>query len=150
MFRTVLSMPPAMLCIAMLFLAKTGVANANTAELRMTSNGHFVTMAEINGSQIEVMVDTGATTVALSYEDAQAAGFEPDELSYKVPVSTANGTVMAARVSIDSIEIDGIFVDEVEGMVLPEGALSGSLLGNSFLRRLHSYEVMDGILLLRN
>ena len=57
---------------------------------------------------------------------------------------------MAARVSIDSIEIDGIFVDEVEGMVLPEGALSGSLLGNSFLRRLHSYEVMDGILLLRN
>ena len=144
MFRTTL------LLLATLCSAMTGVAHANTAELRMSPNGHFVTMADINGREIKVMVDTGATTLALSYEDAQTAGFEPDELSFRFPVSTANGTVMAARINIDTIQIDGIVVEEVDGMVLPEGAMSGSLLGNSFLRRLHSYEAMDGILLLRN
>jgi aspartyl protease family protein len=119
-------------------------------ELKANSGGHFVTKASINGSDILALVDTGATTVALSYEDAEEAGLRPASLDFDVPVSTANGLTKAARVKIDRIEIDGISVDDVEAMVLPEGALDGTLLGMTFLGRLSSFKVEEGILYLRD
>ena len=63
---------------------------------------------------------------------------------------TTNGIVKAARVKIDRIELGGILVERVDGMVLPKGAMTGSLLGMSFLSRLHSFEVKNGVLSLRN
>lgn len=135
---------------ALVFVAGTTAAVADTARLEMSGNGHFVSKARINGTSIRVMVDTGASTVALSHEDARRAGFRPDDLDFEVPVSTANGIVKAARVKIDRVEVGGILVERVEGMVLPKGALSGSLLGMSFLSRLESFEVRDGVLHLRN
>ena len=119
-------------------------------ELKANQGGHFVTAAEINGRSIEVLVDTGATVVALSYEDATHAGLRPGTLDFDVPVSTANGIARAARVKIDQIAIDGIEVEDVEGLVLPEGALRGTLLGMSFLSRLSSFKVEDGVLHLRD
>jgi aspartyl protease family protein len=122
----------------------------SATELKANGGGHFVTKAAINGNDITVLVDTGATAVALSYEDAGNAGLRPGILDFNVPVSTANGMTKAARVNIDSIEIDGIEVDDVDGLVLPEGALRGTLLGMSFLGRLSSFKVEDGILYLRD
>jgi aspartyl protease family protein len=119
-------------------------------ELKANQSGHFVTAADINGRSIDVLVDTGATVVALSYEDAKHAGLRPGTLEFNVPVSTANGVAKAARVKIDQIAIDGIEVEDVEGLVLPEGALRGTLLGMSFLSRLSSFKVEDGILYLRD
>lgn len=119
-------------------------------ELKANAGGHFVTKASINGSDVLVLVDTGATTVALSFEDAQDAGLRPGNLDFSVPVSTANGQTKAARVKIDRIEIDGITVDDVEAMVLPEGALEGTLLGMTFLGRLSSFKVEEGILYLKD
>lgn len=119
-------------------------------ELKANSGGHFVTKASINGSDILALVDTGATTVALSYEDAEEAGLRPASLEFDVPVSTANGLTKAARVKIDRIAIDGISVDDVEAMVLPEGALDGTLLGMTFLGRLSSFKVEEGILYMRD
>jgi aspartyl protease family protein len=114
------------------------------------NNGHFVVDAEINGNAIPVLVDTGASTVALSYEDAKRAGLRPNTLKFDVQVSTANGVVEAARVRIRSVRIDSVRVDNIDGMVLPEGALSGTLLGMSFLSRLQSFSVKDGKLVLKN
>jgi aspartyl protease family protein len=67
-----------------------------------------------------------------------------------VPVSTANGVAQAARVKIDRIAIEGVEVEDVDALVLPEGALRGTLLGMSFLGRLSSFRVEDGVLLLKD
>jgi aspartyl protease family protein len=119
-------------------------------ELKAVDNGHFVTEAEINRHTIRVLVDTGASAVALSYEDAQAAGLHPNSLDFDVPVATANGVTKAARVMLDQVEIDGVGVSDVEGMVMPRGAMEGSLLGMSFLGKLRSFKVEDGVLHLKN
>jgi aspartyl protease family protein len=121
----------------------------SATELKANGSGHFVTTAAINGTDIKVLVDTGATVVALSYEDASDVGLHPRNLTYDVPVSTANGTTQAARVRLDKIDIDGVRVEGVEGLVMPEGALNGTLLGMSFLSRLSSFRVEDGVLYLK-
>ena len=123
--------------------------NAATA-LKAGQNGHFIVKAEINGRNVKVLVDTGASAVALSYEDAKDIGLHPGSLDYNVPVSTANGVVKAAGVNLDKVEIDGVRVSDVQGLVLPEGALRGSLLGMSFLSKLQSFKVEDGVLYLKN
>jgi aspartyl protease family protein len=131
-------------------LLSGGIAMAAIAELKANAHGHYVTHAAINGHDIAVLVDTGATTVALSYEDASTAGLRPSYLAFDVPVSTANGVARAARVKIDRIAIEGIEVEDVDALVLPEGALRGTLLGMSFLGRLSSFRVEDGVLLLKD
>jgi aspartyl protease family protein len=136
--------------LAVLLVAATMPAQAAMTELKAVQGGHFITSADINGSSVTVLVDTGATAVALSYEDASSIGLRPGSLDYDVPVSTANGIANAARVKIDQISIDGVEVEDVEGLVLPEGALQGTLLGMSFLSRLDSFKVEDGVLILRN
>ena len=119
-------------------------------ELQADKSGHFVTDADINGRNVRVLVDTGATVVALSYEDASSVGLRPGSLVFNVPVSTANGVAQAARVKLDQVSIDGIEVEDVEGLVLPQGALRGTLLGMSFLSRLDSFKVEDGVLYLKD
>ena len=123
--------------------------NAAT-ELKVGKNGHFIVKAEINGRNVKVMVDTGATAVALSYQDAKDIGLHPGSLDYSVPVSTANGVVKAAGVNLDKVEIDGVRVSDVQGLVMPDGAMRGSLLGMSFLSKLKSFKVEDGVLYLKN
>jgi aspartyl protease family protein len=123
--------------------------NAAT-ELKAGQLGHFIVTAEINGRSVKVMVDTGASAVALSYEDARAIGLHPSNLDYNVPVSTANGVTKAAGVNLDKVEIDGVRVSDVQGLVLPEGVMRGSLLGMSFLSKLKSFKVEDGVLYLKN
>jgi aspartyl protease family protein len=119
-------------------------------ELKAVGNGHFVTDARINGRGITVLVDTGASAVALSYEDAETVGLSPRSLKYAVPVSTANGTIEAARVKLHEVDVGGVRVRDVEGLVLPKGALNGTLLGMSYLSKLRSFAVEDGRLILKN
>ena len=123
--------------------------NAATA-LKAGQNGHFFVTAEINGRNVKVLVDTGASAVALSYEDAKDIGLHPGNLDYNIPVSTANGIAQAAGVSLDKVEIDGVRVSDVQGLVMPEGVMRGSLLGMSFLSKLKSFKVEDGVLYLKN
>ena len=145
-------------CLAGAMLAAmTGLAEAGDTinlmamtELKAGHGGHFITSADINGTSIRVLVDTGATAVALSYEDARSVGLRPGSLDYTVPVSTANGVTQAARVRLKKVVIDGVSVDDVDGLVLPEGALEGTLLGMSFLGRLSSFRVEDGVLYLKD
>jgi aspartyl protease family protein len=119
-------------------------------ELKSGNMGHYRVTAQINHSNIEVMVDTGASVVALSYEDAQKAGLHPNTLDFNIPVATANGVVNAARVKLDKVEIDTVRVENVDAMVLPEGALNGTLLGMSFLSKLDSFKSEAGVLTLKN
>lgn len=120
-----------------------------STELKSAGNGHFVTTASINNRDVRVLVDTGASFVALSYEDAKTVGLRPGSLDYDVPLSTANGITQGARVVLDKVEVDGVRVIDVEGIVLPEGAMNGTLLGMSFLSKLSSFRVEDGVLTLK-
>ncbi len=119
-------------------------------ELEAGSGGHFITSADINNRAVEVLVDTGASAVALSQEDAKRIGLKPHNLTYDVPVSTANGMGKAARVMLREVQIGSVRVHNVEGLVLQEGALRGTLLGMSFLSRLRSFSVENGKLVLKN
>jgi aspartyl protease family protein len=122
----------------------------SATELKADGSGHYFAKADINGTTIPVMVDTGASGVALSYEDADKVGLRPHGLDYDTPVNTANGIVKAARVKLRRVEVDNVRVRDVDGLVLPEGALRGSLLGMSFLSRLSSFRIENGVLYLKD
>ena len=110
--------------------------------------GHYAVEAAINGRRMDVMVDTGASVVALTRREAGRLGLNPAPSDYTVEVRTANGTVRAARVVFDAVEIGGIRVRDVAGLVVPDDALGENLLGLSFLSRLRRYEFADGRLVM--
>jgi aspartyl protease family protein len=112
------------------------------------SRGHYALEASINGRRMNVMVDTGASVVALTKRDASRLGINPAGSDYTSEVHTANGTVRAARVTLDAIEIGDIRVRDVTGLVVPDDALSENLLGLSFLSQLKRYEFSDGRLVM--
>ncbi len=109
--------------------------------LRQRNDRHFVANAKINGTAIQMLVDTGASLVTLSARDAAAAGLEIGADDYVILVSTANGQTLAAPVRLSSIAVGSIGFSGVRALVAQPGALNGSLLGNSFLERLVSYKV---------
>ena len=96
-----------------------------------------------------MIVDTGASTIVLRPADARKAGIDPKSLTYRVPVLTANGRAMAARVRLDSVAIGPLDRKNVDALVAQPGALTQSLLGMSFLSRLRSYEFSGDFLRLR-
>ena len=96
------------------------------------------------------MVDTGATGVALSYEDAETAGIYVKDSDFTHQSSTANGIARIALVNIDRISIGDITVRNVQGMVLDRGKLKGTLLGMSFLSRLSRVDMRQGTLVLHD
>jgi len=112
------------------------------------AQGHFQIEGRVDGRRLDFMVDTGASVIALSEEDAAALGIHPSPRDFTAMVRTANGTVRAAPVELGIVEIEDITVHNVSALVLPEGALSENLLGMSFLSRLHRWEFADGKLVL--
>ena len=117
--------------------------------IRKRADGHFIARGDVDGANVVMMVDTGASTVVLKPTDARAAGINVNSLSYTVPVRTANGTAYAAAVRIKKMTVGGITVEGIEALVAKPGALNESLLGMSFLRRLRSYEFSGDFLTLR-
>ena len=129
--------------------ATVAVQNHGTiVELQAGRNGHFNTEAEVNGRPIEVMVDTGATLVALSYEDAERAGIYLNNSDFSRAVSTANGVARVAPVTLDRVSIGDITVRNVPAAVAEPGRLKTSLLGMTFLSRLSRFDMRSGVLVL--
>ncbi len=118
-----------------------------SVQLRGDHYGHFHADAQINGRSISVLVDTGASLVALSYEDAMAAGVSvrPDEFRYVS--NTANGQARFARVRLSEVRIGIITVRDVDAAVSQPGKLNQTLLGNSFLNKVR-YSVRDGMMVI--
>jgi aspartyl protease family protein len=110
--------------------------------------GHFRVDGRIDGQRIGFMVDTGASVVALNETSAARFGLRPARGEFNATVSTANGTVKAARARLAMVDLGGIIVRDVDAMVLPDEALSENLLGLSFLSKLKRFEYANGMLLL--
>ena len=119
------------------------------SELYADGSGHYHTNAEIDHQLIAVMVDTGASIVALKYEDAVRLNVVPGAAEFRIPMSTANGTAYGARVQLKSVKLGQVEVQFADAVIMPRGALSESLLGMSYLNRISSFEVSKGRLILK-
>jgi aspartyl protease family protein len=117
--------------------------------IRKRLDGHFTANVKVNGKSISMIVDTGASTIVLRPEDAKKAGIDVSALTYRVPVITANGRTVAARVRLDEVSVGPLDRKKVDALVAQPGALTQSLLGMSFLSRLRSYEFSGDFLTLR-
>jgi aspartyl protease family protein len=117
--------------------------------IRKRLDGHFTANVTVNGKEISMIVDTGASSIVLRPQDARKAGIDVKRLTYRVPVLTANGRTLAARVRLEEVAIGPLDRKKVDALVAQPGALSQSLLGMSFLSRLRSYEFSGDFLTLR-
>lgn len=119
-----------------------------TVELASDNRGHYEAAAEINGRDINALVDTGASMVVLTYEDAERAGIYVKPSDFTMQSRTANGIARNAPVTLDEVCIESVCVRDVRAMVAEEGRLHVSLLGMTYLGRLARFEVRSGRLLL--
>ncbi len=125
------------------------ISHGRTVEVARTSAGDFDISAQINGARVPMVLDTGASSVVLTRDDAKAAGLPLEVLNYTVSIDTANGRTRAAPVTLDRIAIGGLEERSVEALVVQPGQLRTSLLGMSFLNRLQSWQVSGDRLMLK-
>ncbi|MCQ0968876.1 TIGR02281 family clan AA aspartic protease (plasmid) [Paracoccus sp. TK19116] len=114
--------------------ARQTVFDGRRIEVPMSGDGHFYLTAQLNGVDVPFVVDTGATEVALSQDDAQRIGLDPARLAYMGRANTANGQIRTAPVTIGEFRI-GDIVDRNVGASVSESDMGISLLGMSYLRR---------------
>jgi aspartyl protease family protein len=120
----------------------------DTVTLLRAGNNQFTARGQVNGVQVRFLVDTGANIVVLTQSDAAAAGIRVADLSYTIPVTTANGRTTTARILLDSISIGTIERREVSALVARPGSLNTSLLGMNFLSSLHGFSFYGDRLIL--
>lgn len=128
--------------------ASEPVVSSRTYAVTKHARGQFKVDARVDGRSMEFLVDTGASVIALRMRDAARLGVHPVPRDFTTKVSTANGTVLAARTSLQSVDVGGLVVRDVDALVLPDEALSENLLGMSYLSRLRRYEFTSSRLIL--
>lgn len=109
--------------------------------------GHFFLRVDVNGAPVDFIVDTGATEVVLSLEDARRAGFDPDNLAFLGTARTANGPVKTAFATADVMSLGPVRFNRVR-VAVNSGDMDDSLLGMSFLSRFERLEISDDGLVL--
>lgn len=117
-------------------------------KLARAGDGHFYIDAEINGADVRMLADTGASVVALGEDVAESVGLDPDTLDYTEAVSTANGTAEAAFVELDEIRVGSIVRRDVKAVVTR--GLRGALLGMSFFNTLSKVSIESDELVLKD
>src|ERR1700722_18901589 len=123
---------PAMMAARPVAAPEPAPADSRSVTVPRNARGHFQVDGRIDGRRLTFMVDTGASVIALTADDAATLGIHPSQSEFTMLVKTANGTVKAAPIELDRVEIEDITVRNVTAMVLPDGALSDKLLGMSF------------------
>jgi aspartyl protease family protein len=129
-------------------LRMRAASSAHAVQIARGQSGEFALRAKINGVNAPMVIDTGATSVVLTYETARAAGLPLELLEYDVDVETAGGHTKAARLTLDRLAIGKLVERSVPALVVPHGQMKTNLLGMSFLDRLESWEVRADRLML--
>jgi aspartyl protease family protein len=122
----------------------TASAGASQVTLYADPSGHFFTDGQVNGRTLRMLVDTGATALSMNSGDANYAGIDYKK-GERVPMQTANGNVWAYRVTVNSLKLGGMMLNQVEGLIIEGGSPSVVLLGMSALNRMEMRR--DGIAL---
>ena len=128
-------------------LAATRTRGDGDAVLSRSSDGHFYADVSVDSAELRMLVDTGASVIALTGSDAEAIGLEwnDDEL---FPIARgASGDVIGKSITLDHVRLGDFEADNVEAVIVPEG-LDVSLLGQSFLGRVGKVEIEDGQMVL--
>ncbi|MEQ8307241.1 MAG: TIGR02281 family clan AA aspartic protease [Hoeflea sp.] len=118
--------------------------------IRKSLSGHFDAAGQVNGENVNFLIDTGATTVALSHADALRVGFDERDLNYTLIINTANGRAQAAPVRLESLTVGSISRIGLRAMVAEPGKLDQSLLGMNFISSLTAFEMRKGEVILRD
>lgn len=113
-------------------------------ELAPDAFSQYRARIEINGARIEALVDTGASHVLLTAEDARLLNIDPPASAYTARSQTANGVALNAPVRLREIRVGDIVVNDVQAFVAQPGKAQITLLGMSFLKKLSNFEVADG------
>lgn len=116
--------------------------------LARSGDSHFYADTEIDGRNIRMLVDSGASIVALTRRDAEAIGINVDDLPVGGSANTAGGVVPMRMVMLDSVEIEGVKVRDVQAAVI-DADMGVSLLGQSFLSKLAAVNVEGDTMTLR-
>jgi len=116
--------------------------------IQMAEDGHFWADAQVNGRAVRFMIDSGATTTAMSRSAATAAGVAIDESGFPVSIETANGTVEARRARIERMTLGSIRADDL-AVVVAEEFGDTNVLGMNFLSQLESWRVEGRFLVLQ-
>ncbi len=122
-------------------------AETGRIELPRAPDGHYYVTLDVNGAPIRFVVDTGATSVVISQDDARLAGLSDEDMVFFSEAMTANGRVKTAPVTLQSVSI-GPFEDRDVRAYVNGGAMRESLLGMSYLNRFSRLEITGGKLVL--
>lgn len=128
--------------------ASSGGGGGGSVSVTADSRGHFITTGTVNGISMRFLVDTGASSVALSVDDAKRAGVNYLAGS-RGRVQTANGIAVAHMVKLDSVRVGDISVNNVDAVVIDSDKLGISLLGMSFLNRMEMKRNGDTLTLIK-
>ncbi len=112
------------------------------------TDGHFYAFAESGGAEIRLMVDTGASAIALTGEDATAIGLSWNEDELQKVGRGASGDVYGKPVIIDQLQVGDLIVDNVQAAIIPRG-LDVSLLGQSFLSKVGTVNIAGDVMTLQ-
>jgi aspartyl protease family protein len=129
-------------------MRKRAASPARAVQIPRGQTGEFALRAKINGANAPMVIDTGATSVVLTWETAKAAGLPLELLEYDVDVETAGGHTRAARLTLNRLAIGKLVERSIPALVVPRGQMKTNLLGMSFLDRLESWEVRADRLML--
>lgn len=121
--------------------------SGKTVQLKRRDDGHFWVRANVNGHDIDFMIDSGATVTALSTDAARAVGAQIDQSGFPVAIDTANGTVMARRGSISKLQLETIQMDDLP-ITVSDNLGEINLLGMNFLDRLDKWNVQGDVMTL--
>ncbi|QPH53901.1 retropepsin-like aspartic protease family protein [Pontivivens ytuae] len=132
---------------AALLPERTVQTGSGTVEIRRRFDGHFYADLTINGTPVEFIVDTGASSIVISQRDAQRIGFDTAALDYSSSARTANGTVRLASIRLDEMTL-GELTDRDVRAVVNSGDIETSLLGLDYLDRFERVSIENGVMVL--
>ena len=119
-----------------------------TVMVEKSEDGGFYVMGEVDGTKVRFAIDTGATDIVLSPDDARSIGIDPSALKYSAPRETANGVGFSAQVVVSNLIVGPVRLTNVP-VTVNQQPMSASLLGMSFLRRLDTFEIKGDQLFLK-
>ena len=122
-------------------------AQDGSIELQRNDDGHFYADVRINGAPVHMLIDTGASGIALSREDAQMAGLATSIGMTDVVGEGASGVVRGEWVRLDRVELGPLSASGLDAAILDGG--QQSLLGQSFLRKFARVQIEDDRMVLR-
>jgi aspartyl protease family protein len=128
--------------------AKLTRSGGTEITLPRAADGHFYAEADINGTAVQMMADTGASYVVLGTDIAEEVGLSPDSLDYDRAVQTANGTAKVALVELSELRVGSIVRRDVNAVVVPR--FKGALLGMSFFNTLSKVSMESDELVLKD